>query len=363
MFDDLNKKKEDVEDIFADTETEESVKDNSEEKPISPAQTKTDSAPVEPSSEKVEIEEEHSELDGGYKKKKILKVVIIAALLILVSVAAYFIYNSFIKNNQTEIEDNLVVVENEIEEEEENWPEFVDPNSIINEEEEEEEVMPVEEEEEVIPEEEEEEGEEEIINPIWLDRIDSIKLGILDSDGDGLSDLVEEYISTDASNTDTDGDTYSDLEEIINGYNPLGEGVLPDSFLITYYQNEFFEFLYPAQATIDFDQGRDSKSVSISLPSNNIVKNQIGIYIQENIWQADVFSWYGAQFPNAARVENTRIINHPNLGAGIIDEDGLAIYFTSADYSEIITISWSERLELDEYNYIYIVMSDLRINN
>lgn len=46
-----------------------------------------------------------------------------------------------------------------------------------------------------------------------------------DSDGDGLSDVVEiEDTKTDPIKADTDGDGYSDAFEIMNGYNPLGEG-------------------------------------------------------------------------------------------------------------------------------------------
>ena len=45
----------------------------------------------------------------------------------------------------------------------------------------------------------------------------------LDSDQDGLPDYIEEVLGTDANNSDTDGDGYSDFEEIKNGYNPLGD--------------------------------------------------------------------------------------------------------------------------------------------
>ena len=45
----------------------------------------------------------------------------------------------------------------------------------------------------------------------------------LDSDQDGLPDYIEKIIETDKNNSDTDGDTYSDFEEIENGYNPLND--------------------------------------------------------------------------------------------------------------------------------------------
>ena len=48
-----------------------------------------------------------------------------------------------------------------------------------------------------------------------------------DSDKDGLTDNQEIYIcQTDPNNPDTDGDGYSDGEEIRSGYNPNGEGLL-----------------------------------------------------------------------------------------------------------------------------------------
>ena len=49
---------------------------------------------------------------------------------------------------------------------------------------------------------------------------------ILDADGDGLSDDLEKYYGTEIDNPDTDGDNYSDGEEIKNGYDPLGPGKL-----------------------------------------------------------------------------------------------------------------------------------------
>ncbi|MCK5123235.1 MAG: hypothetical protein KAQ87_03760 [Candidatus Pacebacteria bacterium] len=43
----------------------------------------------------------------------------------------------------------------------------------------------------------------------------------LDTDQDGLPDYLEKILGTDENNPDTDGDNYSDFEEIKSGYNPL----------------------------------------------------------------------------------------------------------------------------------------------
>lgn len=49
----------------------------------------------------------------------------------------------------------------------------------------------------------------------------------IDSDGDGLSDRLEEALLTDKHNPDTDGDGYDDKTEILNGYDPNGPGKMP----------------------------------------------------------------------------------------------------------------------------------------
>lgn len=47
----------------------------------------------------------------------------------------------------------------------------------------------------------------------------------IDSDGDGLSDQMEDKFKSDKDNPDSDGDGYKDGLEVSNGYNPLqGEG-------------------------------------------------------------------------------------------------------------------------------------------
>ena len=50
-----------------------------------------------------------------------------------------------------------------------------------------------------------------------------------DTDGDGLTDKQElEMYNTDPTNTDSDGDGYADGYEVMNGFNPAGDGKLPE---------------------------------------------------------------------------------------------------------------------------------------
>ncbi len=48
----------------------------------------------------------------------------------------------------------------------------------------------------------------------------------IDTDQDGLTDFDESIWGTNINNSDTDGDGYGDSEEIKNGYDPLGPGIL-----------------------------------------------------------------------------------------------------------------------------------------
>jgi hypothetical protein len=53
-----------------------------------------------------------------------------------------------------------------------------------------------------------------------------------DTDGDGLSDIIEDSIGTNKNKKDSDSDNYQDKDEIIEGYNPKGTGkiILDNNF-------------------------------------------------------------------------------------------------------------------------------------
>lgn len=59
------------------------------------------------------------------------------------------------------------------------------------------------------------------------ENLSKIPVGLLDeslgedSDGDGLSDMLEDALGTDKNNSDSDGDGYNDKEELRNNYSPL----------------------------------------------------------------------------------------------------------------------------------------------
>lgn len=48
----------------------------------------------------------------------------------------------------------------------------------------------------------------------------------VDTDGDELSDFLEESLGTDTAVADSDGDGFNDSIEVLNGYDPLGSGTM-----------------------------------------------------------------------------------------------------------------------------------------
>ncbi|MBU0731372.1 hypothetical protein KKC88_00660 [Patescibacteria group bacterium] len=47
---------------------------------------------------------------------------------------------------------------------------------------------------------------------------------LVDTDKDGIPDILEELFGTKVNAVDSDNDTYGDMEEILNGFNPAGTG-------------------------------------------------------------------------------------------------------------------------------------------
>lgn len=58
-------------------------------------------------------------------------------------------------------------------------------------------------------------------------KIADITVAGMDTDKDGLPDDMEMSIGTDPLKADTDGDNYSDREEAVGGFNPIGKGLWP----------------------------------------------------------------------------------------------------------------------------------------
>jgi hypothetical protein len=172
---------------------------------------------------------------------------------------------------------------------------------------------------------EEEDLEEELILE------EELSYSFLDSDSDGLSDDEEILLGTDFSSPDSDKDGYGDLTEILNLYNPAGDGRLSANKNISKYQNNIYDYsvLYP---TIwDKSVLSDESSAIFAINENSFVQ----IIVEKNETGVDIKNWYASRFFNLAESFN---MIEKNGWEGVYSNDGLALYLTDAQKSNIYTI-------------------------
>lgn len=159
-------------------------------------------------------------------------------------------------------------------------------------------------------------------------------LPVLDFDSDGLTDDEENALNTSLEKADTDEDGYTDLGEIINGYDPLGPGSLAGSRFITRYQNTLgsYSVLYPA--TWDLKSLNNNFTIIISAPDNSLVQ----ISTQDNSKIQNILSWYEETFPDEGNAYE-RLKQGQNW-EGIMGEGGLNFYLTDSTRRNIYVISY-----------------------
>jgi hypothetical protein len=231
MFEDLKKEQQNnlsggdkkVDDIFAETDKTEKSQEGSPTPPSSADGLKTE-APQMSGFDDFD--------DGGSRAKKILKTLfVIIIILAIIGVGAYFVYSRFMVpatlDTPQEMQEDPYHDDNDfdiIDEDMVSDPGFFD------------------EEEDGVIEDAEETEAIEIDDEDFVPIEESMEaLMNMDSDGNGLSDFAEIYIfGTDPFNPDTDGDGFLDGEEIMNCFNPLGEGKIDTSLFVD--KDLFIEF-------------------------------------------------------------------------------------------------------------------------
>lgn len=166
---------------------------------------------------------------------------------------------------------------------------------------------------------------------------------LIDSDIDGLFDEEELILGTSVFTKDSDGDSYNDLEEIENNYNPTGTGVLSDSLFIKKYQNDIynFEFLYPS--SWDINSAGDNLIV-FEVEDGSLMQ----LSITDNYDSVSILNWYQNNFPEETIVYD-KLISKPGY-EGVVSQNGLNVYLTKEDRKNIFIFSYipasPERLSL-----------------
>lgn len=215
MFNDLTDKQKspEIDDIFAETDKVSSSSDLSaiETRQVGLSSV-NNSVNTQKEEESLVSEDDESNSSSG----KVLKIAIFVVVVAILVLGSYLVYTNFIKKDKvadlSNNENNQLVNEEKVDQD-------LQSNQITNNNNEDDFIVPVSERQNLEPLVEEKNNQEPALET---------DLRNMDSDGDGLSDYDEIYIyKTNPNLVDTDGDGYSDYEEVTNGYNPLGEGLLP----------------------------------------------------------------------------------------------------------------------------------------
>lgn len=158
----------------------------------------------------------------------------------------------------------------------------------------------------------------------------------VDIDDDGLSDLEEALLGTDPNKMDTDGDNYSDFQELDRMYNPAGKGSLADNKTITSYSNPTHQYslIYPASWTPNnFDK---DDSIIFKIDSLQFVQ----ITVQPNTEKQAIEEWYKKQF-NVETVDELQKVSDKKDWSGVVSKDGLNYYLMKGDLGDIYIISYN----------------------
>ena len=266
-----------------------------------------------------------SNIESSDKKSKLVGVLIMIGGLILISGLVFLTYRYAIspvakddnqQNNTTNNQEQNEVVDNEKEKN----------NQEEDKKEENKEEVILEEEVEIeIPEKEEistttEEVEEELI--------------ILDSDNDGLSDKEEIVLGTNLNKIDSDGDSYSDLQELENLYDPISTGRLEDNENLKLYINNNYNlsFIYPK----DFSVKNNEDNLFILETLNS---SFFQFTVTENIDNQGIYSWYETTF-SQSNINPDKVVDKENY-EGVIGSNGLNFYFTDNNQEYIYVLSYT----------------------
>lgn len=154
-----------------------------------------------------------------------------------------------------------------------------------------------------------------------------------DSDGDGLNNVEEIALGTNLNLSDSDRDGYTDYQEIMNLYNPIGDGSLIHDPNINQYQSDKYGYslLYPANWQKSSINNNDS--IMFKSDDNHIIQ----VITQANQDIKTISGWYELQF--GVKPDSKNMISGDGW-KGIRSDDGLVVYITDNAYNYIYTFSY-----------------------
>lgn len=162
----------------------------------------------------------------------------------------------------------------------------------------------------------------------------SLELG-LDSDHDSLTDKEEIILEISSTTPDTDSDGYLDGSEVMNLYNPAGDGKLTANSQISLYENKTFAYdlLYPSLWQTSVNGGDDS--LMFKSGDNQFIQ----VIVQPNANKQTLEEWYMEQL-DVLTIDETNRVSGANW-QGLKSQDGLNIYLTDKKQNYIISLTYN----------------------
>jgi len=157
---------------------------------------------------------------------------------------------------------------------------------------------------------------------------------LLDADTDGINDGEEAVLGTNPNLADTNDNTYSDLVEINNGYDPVGSGKLSlNKNLATYTDKTLgYTVLYPKDWIVS-SLSNDSVVV-FTTPDDSIIQ----VSYQDNSDKQSILDWYDNSFPDVTVTND--MLKSTATWDGIWGSDKLNFYLTDKKKKNIYIVSY-----------------------
>ena len=179
---------------------------------------------------------------------------------------------------------------------------------------------------------------------------------VVDNDNDGLSAEEEVALGTSDSSPDTDSDSYLDLAEMLNGYNPLGEGLISDNKNFKKIVNSQYNFLfyYPSIFKLSTES---NDAIIIDLGNEEFIQ----LFIEENSKKYNIEDWYKNQF-GVNLIDNNLITTRGDWSI-VKNADSKSIFFKNNKSDYVIAFNYSSENEARYLNIFEIMFNTFETVN
>lgn len=179
---------------------------------------------------------------------------------------------------------------------------------------------------------------------------------IIDNDDDGLSFKEEMVVGTSDSSPDTDSDSYTDLAEMLSGYNPLGEGSLSNNINFKKFENTRYKFSFYYPKTFKMTENSND-AIILDLGDEDFFQ----FFIEVNKNKLSIEDWYKNQF--GVNVIDSELIFVNEDWNAIRKKDSRSIFFKNNRDDYVIAFNYSTKSEGEYQNIFEVVFNTFEVLN